>query len=74
MDLIEFEAKDTDQKTEELNDENNSNSGEADGSYVEEVDCNFIDDTEQESDPNFYKRFINQTKYLYVAIYGVKIL
>lgn len=74
MDLIEFEAKDTDQKTEELNDENNSNSGEADSSYVEEVDCNFIDDTEQESDPNFYKRFINQTKYLYVAIYGVKIL
>lgn len=45
MDLIEFEAKDTDQKTEELNDENNSNSGETDGSYVEEVDCNFNDDT-----------------------------
>lgn len=45
MHLIEFEAKDTDQKTEELNDENNSNSGEADGSYVEEVDCNFNDDT-----------------------------
>ena len=71
MDFIDFKAMDTEQQNEQLNfsgDENND-SGKADGNFVEEVDSNFIDDTEQESDPSFYRKFMTQTKDPHVAVY-----
>ena len=71
MDFIDFKAMDTDQQNEQLNfsgDENND-SGKADGNFVEEVDGNFIDNTEQESNPSFYRKLINQTKDPHVPVY-----
>ena len=49
MDFIDFETMDSDQQNEEFNfsgDENNG-SGKPDGNFVEEVDNDFIDNSEQ---------------------------
>ena len=64
MDFIDFEAMETDQQNEDLifsNDEN-KDSG--------KVDMNFIGDSElKESEPSFYRNFVDQRKDPRIAVY-----
>ena len=64
MDFIDFETMETDQQNEDLifSDDENKGSG--------KVDDNFIDDSElKESEPSFYRNFVDQMKDPRIAIY-----